>query len=155
MMHSGFAVALKSLAILAASATSGAVATEVYKHSERIILGVPQSWFLAAVVGTLICVVFLKEVDAGRIAPAAAGTPAARWFALLLRVAFLGFFVLGFALIASWIVVGAGIFMPAFKEGGVVFSGLSGLAIWPMLPHYLAALQKFTDRLAGRTGAQA
>jgi hypothetical protein len=152
MMDGGASFAVKFLAAAAASAGGSAVATEVITRSERIILGVPQSWFLAAVVGALIGVVFLKDIDAGRISSGATGALAVRWSTMLLRVAFLGGFVLAFALLASWIVVALTVLAPGIKEAGVVFSGLSGAVIRPMLPHYLAGLQKFTDRFAGRGG---
>ena len=151
-MDGGMSIGVKLFAALAASATGSAVATEVITRSERIILGVPQSWFLAAVVGALIGVVFLKDIDAGRISPAAEAGLAVRWSTLLLRVVMLGGFVLAFAMLASWLVVALTVLAPGIREAGVVFSGLSGAVIRPMLPHYLSGLQKFTDRWAGRGG---
>jgi len=133
----------------------GTVVAEVIAGSEHLFLGIPQSWFLAAIVGALVGLLLLSELDAGKVAPPRDLTLSMRWLTLLLRVGLLGLFVLAFALAAGWIVVAAAIYIPSIKEAGMAFSGLSGFVIKPMLPHYLGGLQKVTDRLAGRTGGAA
>lgn len=154
-MDGGTTLMLKLGALLGASTAGGAVVAEVITGTEHLFLGIPQSWFLAAVVGALIGLLLLSEIDAGKVAPGRDGSLGARWLTLLLRVGLLGLFVLGFAIAAGWIVVALSNYFPSMKPAGMAFSGLSGFVIKPMLPHYLGALQKVTDRMAGRAGGTA
>jgi hypothetical protein len=151
-MDAGASIGLKFSALLGAVTGGSAVVAEVIAGSERLFLGIPQSWFLAAIVGALISLLLLSEIDAGKVSLPHEGTLAGRWLTLLLRVGLLGLFVLGFALAAGWIVVVASVWLPSIKPVGMAVSGLSGFVIKPMLPHYLGGLQKLTDRLAGRAG---
>ncbi|KAB7767621.1 hypothetical protein [Xanthomonas maliensis] len=151
-MDGGATIFLKLGAFVAATTAGGAVVAEVITGTERLFLGIPQSWFLAAVVGALIGLLLLSEIDAGKVSPPRDGTFTSRWLTLLLRVGLLGLFVLGFALAAGWIVVALSTYFPSMRAAGMAFSGLSGFVIKPMLPHYLAALQKATGGIAGRAG---
>ncbi len=154
-MDAWTSLSVKLGAALGAAGAGGTVVAEVIAGSEHLFLGIPQSWFLAAIVGALVGLLLLSEIDAGKIAPPRDLALGMRWVTLLLRVGLLGLFVLGFALAAGWIVVAASTYIPSIKEAGMAFSGLSGFVIKPMLPHYLGSLQKVTDRLAGRAGGAA
>ncbi|MBB4726349.1 hypothetical protein [Xanthomonas arboricola] len=154
MMDGGATVLLKSAALLVATSAGSVVVTEVITGSEHLFLGIPQSWFLAAVVGALLGLLVLSEIDVGKVS-APSGGPGVQWLTLLLRVGLLGLFVLGFALAAGWIVVAVANYFPSIHRIGIAVSGLSGFIIKPMLPHYLGALQKWSDRLAGRAGGGA
>lgn len=151
-MDAWASLCLKLSAALGVASAGGTVVAEVITGSEHLLLGIPQSWFLAAIVGALIGLLLLSEIDAAKVAPPRELALGLRWITLLLRVGLLGLFVLAFAMTAGWIVVAAAIYFPSIKDAGMAFSGLSGLVIKPMLPHYLSGLQKVTDRLAGRAG---
>ncbi|KGR59326.1 hypothetical protein NX79_15170, partial [Xanthomonas vasicola] len=62
-MDGGATVVLKSAALLVATSAGSAVVTEVITGSEHLFLGIPQSWFLAAVVGALVGLLLLSEID--------------------------------------------------------------------------------------------
>lgn len=147
MIGSSAWLKLISGTVLGAAGT--AVVTEVIAQTERIVLGIPQSWLLAAVVGALIGVLLLNPADAGKIALPMQGAMVSRWTTLVLRVVLFAVFVAAFSVLAGWIVVFFARLIPAIKDAGVAASGLSGFVIKPMLPHYLEALQKYTARRAG------
>lgn len=154
MMDGGATVLFKSAALLVATSVGSVVVTEVITRSEALFLGIPQSWFLAAVVGALLGLLVLSEIDVGKVS-APSGGPGVQWLTLLLRVGLLGLFVLGFALAAGWIVVALANYFPSVHRIGIAVSGLSGFVIKPMLPQYMGALQRLSDRLVGRAGGGA
>lgn len=148
-MDAGASIVLKGVALLGATTAGSAVVAEVIAGTERLFLGIPQSWFLAALVGALVGLLLLSEIDAGKVGLPSEGSSAGKWITLAIRVGLLGLFVLGYALAAGWIVVAVSVWVPTIKQAGMVFSGLSGLVIKPMLPRYMAWLQRFTDRQSG------
>lgn len=119
--------------------------TTVIEGSERVIIGVPQSMLLAAVVGALIGVLVFPEDPKPQPAPSPT-----LMFERLLKVILFGGFVFGFAFMSGWTVYFFGGLVDARLSTMVPAAGLLGAFIKPLLPEYLDALEGVVSRLFGR-----
>lgn len=135
-------------------AAGGAVpaAVDAIEKMERIVLGIPQSVLLVAVVGTLIGVLLLPEKDADRITPddhLVGRIQRAQQMAV--RIMALAIFVLAFALVAGWVVMLATWLWPSLAGAPQLpLAGISGVVIRKMLPQYVKLIERVTGAAGGK-----
>jgi hypothetical protein len=135
-------------AVVGIAAAAGAVpgTVDALMHTERLILGVPQSVLSVAIAGTLIGVLLLNDKDANRITPDddLVGT----WLRLLQmskRLLILAITIGAYALIASWITLAIGHFIPSFQGAPLLpVAGLFGVSIRRLLPKWMKLIERKT-----------
>lgn len=139
---------MKAIVGTLATAAGAQTAATLAEQSERVILGASQSVILAAITGALIGVLLLPAKTDEQETPAP--WPSMRSVERLMKVAALGGFVLGFALVSAWSValLGRGLHLDLATQ--VPAAGLLGVFIRPLLPKYQTGLEGVAERLFGR-----
>lgn len=153
-MPDSVTVGVKSTAAAGTAVAGTAGAVEIIRHTERVILGVPQSVLMAAIVGALIGVLLLRDRDTAAVAPPLQGAWYRRGASLVVRAGSLGAFVLAYAVLAAWIVTAMGTWFPGLVgPAQLPFAGISGVLIKRMLPKYLQVVERWTEWIGGKAGA--
>lgn len=126
-------------------------AADSIMRAERMILGVPQSVLLVAVAGALIGVLLLPEREADRLSADTSRQPGHRALQLLARLCALAAAVIGYALIAAWLIAVAATWFPSLAGAPQLpLAGISGVLIRRMLPSYLNVVERVTGAIGAR-----
>ncbi len=121
---------------------------DALREAERIILGVPQSVLLVAMAGALIGVLLLPEKDAERMAADAGRRRGHRWLQTAARWLALGVAVVGYAIVAAWIISIAGyVWHDLAGAPQLPLAGLSGVLIRRLLPTYVRLVERATGAI--------
>jgi len=140
---------LKAIVGMFTAAVVGPATADALREAERIILGVPQSVLLVAIAGALIGVLLLPEKDAERVSADAARPRGHRWLQSGTRLLALAVAVVGYAILAAWVIaVAAAVFPSLAGAPQLPLAGISGVVIRRMLPSYL----KLVERVTGANG---
>lgn len=141
-------VGIKVLAAMGVTVAAEAT-VQVLQTPEKLIpwIGVPPSVLFAALVGALIGVLLLPNMQADRLIPETEERGTRFILLVLTKTGLLGAAVLAHAVVGAWVLLAIGQFIPALIGPAMLpFAGLSGLVIRPMLPKYLSWLEAFTAR---------
>jgi len=143
---------LKTVVGMFAAVVVGPATADALRQAERVILGVPQSVLLVAIAGALIGVLLLPEKDAERVSADAARPRGHRWFQSAARLFALAVAVIGYAILAAWVIaVAAAVFPSLAGAPQLPLAGISGVVIRRMLPSYLKLVERVTGANGGTT----
>jgi len=143
---------LKTVVGTFTAAVVGPATADALRQAERVILGVPQSVLLVAIAGALIGVLLLPEKDAERVSADAARPRGRRWFQSVARLLALAVAVIGYAILAAWVIaVAAAVFPSLAGAPQLPLAGISGVVIRRMLPSYLKLVERVTGANGGTT----
>jgi len=115
---------------------------------ERVILGVPESWLLAAITGALIGVMLLPDKEACRIYGDKSASLHHRIAQSVVRSGALALVITGYAILTAWTIALAGVFYPYIIDNAALpAAGVLGVFIRRLLPAYLRLIERITGGL--------
>lgn len=137
---------LKVIVGTVTAAWAAPAAISASQSAETLIVGVPTSVLLCAIVGVLIGVLLLEERDTVRVI--ADKDVVGRWprvVQVAQRVGLLAALLLAYAIAAAWVSEFAAYLLPGLAGGPQMsMAGISGAIIRRMLPRYLAVVERVT-----------
>jgi hypothetical protein len=150
-MNDPVSITKLGIAVITASAAVPA-AVEAIERTERLVLGVPESVLLVAIVGTLIGVLLLPEKDTDRITP---DTNLVGRFArarqMTIRVVALGGVLLAYAFVAAWLITLAPLWFESMAGAPQLpLAGISGVLVRKLLPNYVRLVERVTGAIGGK-----
>lgn len=137
---------LKLVAGTATAAWAVPAAVEASRSAETLIVGVPTSVLLCAMVGVLSSILILPERDAVRVTPDrnVHGHWPRAW-QMTKRVGLVAAILGAYAFAAAWASELAAYILPGLAGGPQMsMAGISGLIVRRMLPRYLLLIEKAT-----------
>jgi len=123
---------------------------DALREAERMILGVPQSVLMVSIAGALIGVLLLPEKDAERVSADAGRQRGHRWLQSGTRLLALAVAILGYAVLAAWLIAVAAAFWKELAGAPQLpLAGISGVFIRRLLPKYLKVIERITGGIGG------